>query len=348
MNVFEDYVIVYARPRRVVVVRAVPRRVRNMRTTAMTAIRTCARATTMTATTSARARRGAATRARAKRGFMSEIEDMKREGEDGSSSPSKSVEWSEPLAIAKYPAPCLRAANAPIVAFDDSLEALSRAMFKIMYETVGCGLAAPQVGVNYRLMVYNEAGEPGKGREVVLCNPKIVKFSKEKDFFEEGCLSFPQMYADVEVGVARDSARLFSFERPLALNLAHSRACERLKHKYTLIRDSSRVMGRNVSNYARLREIFEEDVRRARLEPTTDCSFPPSQRPIGVQIEAQNLKGKKFKMTLEGFEARVFQHEYDHLDGVLYHDRMSPEVRSTVQNQLDGFVAAYPSDEKAL
>ena len=37
----------------------------------------------------------------------------------------------------------------------------------------------------------------------MLCNPKIVKFSKEKDFFEEGCLSFPQMYADVEVGVAR-------------------------------------------------------------------------------------------------------------------------------------------------
>jgi|TARA_B100000683_G_scaffold24329_3_gene22505 hypothetical protein len=107
-------------------------------------------------------------------------------------------------------------------------------------------------------------------------------------------------------------------------------------------------MGRNVSNYARLREIFEEDVCRARLEPTTDCSFPPSQRPIGVQIEAQNLKGKKFKMTLEGFEARVFQHEYDHLDGVLYHDRMSPEVRSTVQNQLDGFIAAYPGEEKAL
>jgi len=322
-----------------------------MRARAMTAIRTCARTTTTTTTTttvSARrvASRGASTRARAKRGFMSEIEDMKREDGASSSTSGKSVEWSEPLAIAKYPAPCLRAANAPVVAFDDKLEALSRAMFKIMYETVGCGLAAPQVGVNYRLMVYNEAGEPGKGREVVLCNPKIVKFSKEKDFFEEGCLSFPQMYADVEVGVSPRwlvSPRLVS-----RLNLAYSRACERLKHKYTLIRDSSRVMGRNVSNYARLREMLDEDASRARLESTTDCSFPPSQRPIGVQIEAQNLKGKKFKMTLEGFEARVFQHEYDHLDGVLYHDRMSTEVRSTVQNQLDGFVAAYPGEEKAL
>ena len=53
-------------------------------------------------------------------------------------------------------------------------------------------------------------------------------------------------------------------------------------------------------------------------------------------------------MTLDGFEARVFQHEYDHLDGVLYHDRMSEEVRGEVQSTLDGFVAAYPGEEKAL
>ena len=55
-------------------------------------------------------------------------------------------------------------------------------------------------------------------------------------------------------------------------------------------------------------------------------------------------------MTLEGFEARVFQHEYDHLDGVLYHDGMSPEVRASVQSTLDGFVEAYPGEdsEKAL
>jgi len=101
--------------------------------------------------------------------------------------------------VQKYPAPCLRAKNAPVEVFDDALEGLAQAMFKVMYETVGCGLAAPQVGVNYRMMVYNEAGEPGRGKEVVLCNPKIVKYSKEKELFEEGCLSFPKMYADVEV-----------------------------------------------------------------------------------------------------------------------------------------------------
>lgn len=73
-----------------------------------------------------------------------------------------------------------------------------------------------------------------------------------------------------------------------------------------------------------------------------------SQRPIGVQIEAQSVTGKKFKMTLEGFEARVFQHEYDHLDGVLYHDRMTPEVRAEVQSYLDSYVKAYEGDDAAL
>jgi peptide deformylase len=152
-------------------------------------------------------RRGAAVVARGKKkGFLfGEVENLSREGEGtkGDDEDAKSVRWSEPLAIAKYPAKCLRAKNAPVETFDKNLERLSKAMFKIMYETVGCGLAAPQVGVNYRMMVYNEAGEPGQGREVVLCNPQIVKFSKEKDLFEEGCLSFPKMYADVEVRIER-------------------------------------------------------------------------------------------------------------------------------------------------
>jgi len=71
--------------------------------------------------------------------------------------------------------------------------------------------------------------------------------------------------------------------------------------------------------------------------------FP--QRPTSVQVEAQNLRGKKFKMTLDGFEARVFQHEYDHLDGVLFHDRMTDEVRGTVQGELDALIEAHPANE---
>lgn len=85
-----------------------------------------------------------------------------------------------------------------------------------------------------------------------------------------------------------------------------------------------------------------------RASPPSDA-HPATQRPTGVQIEAQNLSGKKFKMTLDGFEARVFQHEYDHLDGVLFHDRMTDEVRGTIQSKLDALVEKHPEgEEKAL
>jgi hypothetical protein len=65
--------------------------------------------------------------------------------------------------------------------------------------TDGVGLAAPQVGVNLRLMVYNAEGRPDAGEEVVLCNPVLEEVSQKEDFFEEGCLSFPEIYADVKV-----------------------------------------------------------------------------------------------------------------------------------------------------
>ena len=53
-----------------------------------------------------------------------------------------------------------------------------------------------------RCMVFNPAGEKGKGKEIVLLNPRIVKYAKQTDVMEEGCLSFPKIYADVEVNFA--------------------------------------------------------------------------------------------------------------------------------------------------
>ena len=61
------------------------------------------------------------------------------------------------------------------------------------------GLAAPQVGVNVRLMVFNETAQPGDPAETVLVNPIIIEKSKSTDMDVEGCLSFPKMYGDVEV-----------------------------------------------------------------------------------------------------------------------------------------------------
>jgi peptide deformylase len=52
------------------------------------------------------------------------------------------------------------------------------------------GLAAPQVGVNVQLMVFNCAGERGKGEEMVLANPRIISTNTQQELDEEGCLSF--------------------------------------------------------------------------------------------------------------------------------------------------------------
>ena len=67
---------------------------------------------------------------------------------------------------------------------------------------MGVGLAAPQVGVNIRMMVFNEYGpdRPGPEYEQILVNPEIVGVDKAVDVEVEGCLSFPKILADVEVG----------------------------------------------------------------------------------------------------------------------------------------------------
>lgn len=67
------------------------------------------------------------------------------------------------------------------------------------YRTDGIGLSAPQVGINVQLMVFNPVGERGEGEEVVLVNPRVIKYSKKTVLFNEGCLSFPGIYADVQV-----------------------------------------------------------------------------------------------------------------------------------------------------
>lgn len=71
-------------------------------------------------------------------------------------------------------------------------------MLLVMYAAEGVGLAAPQVGINKRLMVFNQDGDPAsKHNEMVLVNPVIVAKSNKTIVNEEGCLSFPKIYGDV-------------------------------------------------------------------------------------------------------------------------------------------------------
>ncbi|KAH7577344.1 hypothetical protein JRO89_XS01G0238500 [Xanthoceras sorbifolium] len=132
----------------------------------------------------------------------------------------------------------------------------------MIIKTDGIGLSAPQVGMNVRLMVFNPVGERGEGEEIVLINPRVNKYSKKVVLFNEGCLSFPGIYADVE-------------------------------------------------------------------------------RPESVKIDARDMNGARFSVNLSDLPARVFLHEFDHLQGVLFFDRMSEEVLDSIRVQLQALEKKY-------
>ena len=95
-----------------------------------------------------------------------------------------------------YPDPVLRRPAQAVTAFDEELRAIVAGMFERMYASKGVGLAAPQVGLKKRILVVNATGEPAD--ELVFVNPTILSLSGPPTLFEEGCLSFPGLYAEVE------------------------------------------------------------------------------------------------------------------------------------------------------
>ena len=101
------------------------------------------------------------------------------------------------LEIVKYPHPALRYASRPIEQIDDALRSTVRAMFDLMYDARGIGLAANQVALPFRFFILNLTADPEqKDQEQVFINPEIVKrHSSIED--EEGCLSLPGLYAKV-------------------------------------------------------------------------------------------------------------------------------------------------------
>ena len=118
--------------------------------------------------------------------------------------PATSYDCTPPLTIIRYPDPRLRAPNARVGFFDEKLALIARAMFDAMYscDDEGVGLAAPQVGVNLRLMVFNPEGDAAKPEEeVVLVNPRVISSGGPLRPFEEGCLSFPGIYGEVVVSL---------------------------------------------------------------------------------------------------------------------------------------------------
>jgi len=97
----------------------------------------------------------------------------------------------------------LRLASAPVAAVDNEIRGLLDDMLETMYDAPGIGLAAIQVGVPKRVVVIDVAKRKGEEEEEVkdpifLVNPEIVKASDDMSVYEEGCLSIPEYYAEVE------------------------------------------------------------------------------------------------------------------------------------------------------
>ena len=162
--------------------------------------------------------------------------------------------------VSLYPSPVLRKSAAPIEVFDEELKGVVRAMFERMYASGGIGLAAPQVGLRQRIMILNATGEPGE--EVVLVNPTITEKFGAEAVYEEGCLSFPGIYAEVK-------------------------------------------------------------------------------RPESCRVEAHTAEGERFEETFHGLSSRIVQHEFDHLEGVLLVDRMSPADKQRHKGALAELVDDY-------
>ncbi len=145
------------------------------------------------------------------------------------------------LRIVLYPDPVLRQKAEPIDPIDDTVRAVAARMFDLMREARGVGLAAPQVGLPWRMFVANPTGEPDDDH--VFINPSLSDLGRDQTSAEEGCLSLPDIRAQI-------------------------------------------------------------------------------RRPQLVTIEATGLDGGPIRMTSDEFPARVWQHEFDHLEGVLILDKM--------------------------
>jgi len=100
--------------------------------------------------------------------------------------------------ILLHPDPRLKKPSAAVPDITDDLRMLADDMLSTMYDAPGVGLAAPQIGVLTRLVVLDCVKAEGeKPRPIAMFNPQVIASSDEMNTYEEGCLSLPELYADV-------------------------------------------------------------------------------------------------------------------------------------------------------
>lgn len=154
------------------------------------------------------------------------------------------------LEIKKYPDPILRKKCKEVKEVTEEIKKLSQEMIEVMIKGQGIGLAAPQVGELKRIIAIQ-----AEKSSVVFINPQVLKKSREHEFLEEGCLSFPGLWLKIK-------------------------------------------------------------------------------RPKKIEVEALTVDGKKIKIKAQGIFAQILQHEIDHLDGILFIDRISFWHRLRIKNKF--------------
>ena len=154
--------------------------------------------------------------------------------------------------VRKFGDPSLRSRALPVERFDDALRAEIARMAAIMGDAMGVGLAATQLGVMHRVLIYRIGSE---GPLAALVNPEIEWTGDEQEEMEEGCLSLPGVHLDVE-------------------------------------------------------------------------------RAVHVRVRGHDEHGEELTVEASGLEARVIQHEVDHLDGMLILDRVSRGARKEAMRTL--------------
>ncbi len=100
--------------------------------------------------------------------------------------------------IISIPDPLLREVSEPISQVDDDLRVLADDMLETMYDAPGIGLAAVQIAILKRMLVIDTARDDEPKRPIVMINPEILELGDEMRLHEEGCLSIPEYYAEIE------------------------------------------------------------------------------------------------------------------------------------------------------
>lgn len=166
------------------------------------------------------------------------------------------------MEIVHYPHPALRWKSSDVTRIDAELRETVGQMFELMYEAQGIGLAANQVALPLRLFIMNPTGDPNEAEsEFVFINPEITS-RKGSVVGEEGCLSLPELYAEV-------------------------------------------------------------------------------RRADEITVEAYDLDGQGFELKIDDLPSRVIQHESDHLEGVLFIDRISESAEKELAPKIADFESRF-------